>query len=404
MGFPGALDDLKVIDFGTLFSGPYCARLLGDLGAEVIKIEEPLTGDPARRMEPFPHDSPGAERSGFFLYSNFNKLGVTLNPRTATGRDIFIELIKQADILVTNRPPAEMEALGLDYPHLQQANSRLIVTSVTPFGSYGPRRDWRGDDLVSFSAGGLTYLTPYSAEDPEKDRPLRAAGRQAHFLAGSMAAAATMSAVLMRWTTGKGQLVDVSQQEVVLSMRSPAVTTFDPGKPTARIGLPSGGAVGLVRCADGYVCFVTMQESEWQGLVELMGNPEWLSSPLFKARAERAKHWDACLRLVEEWTTRRTKEQVRALCQSKRVPCEQVNSPEDIVNYKHLWARGFFQEWEQPAVGKVTTPGRPFVMSGTPWRFQRPAPLLGQHNEEVFCKRLGYSRTELVKLTEARII
>ena len=139
MTLPGALDDLRVLDIGTFFSGPYCARLLADLGAEVIKIEEPPLGDPARRTEPFAHDIPDGERSGYFLYVNFNKLGVTLNLRTATGHAIFLELVKQADVLVSNRPAAEMEALGLDSGRLKGANPRLIGTSVTPFGSSGPR-------------------------------------------------------------------------------------------------------------------------------------------------------------------------------------------------------------------------------------------------------------------------
>ena len=157
--FYKALDGVKVLEYGNLVTAPFCAKILADLGAEVIKIEEPEFGDTSRKQEPFLKDIPGTERSGLFQYINMNKLGITLNPETATGKKIFGELLKTADIFVENNPPKKMKELGLSYKSVKELNPRIIMTSITPFGQTGPYKDYKGGELVATHLGGVGYLS-----------------------------------------------------------------------------------------------------------------------------------------------------------------------------------------------------------------------------------------------------
>jgi CoA:oxalate CoA-transferase len=157
--FYKVLDGVKIIEFGKFISAPFCAKILADLGAEVIKIEAPCCGDESRQHAPFLHDVPGPENSGLFQYLNMNKLGVTLNPETATGMKIFSELLRSADVFVENNPPKQMKKLKLSYTHLKKINPRLIMTSITPFGQTGPYRDYESCELVNAHIGGVGYIS-----------------------------------------------------------------------------------------------------------------------------------------------------------------------------------------------------------------------------------------------------
>ena len=164
-----ALSGLKAVEWSDFVSGPYCGKLLADLGAEVVKVERPGVGDGARSYGPFPQDIPHPERSGLFLYLNTNKLGVTLDVRTATGAQLLSKLLEQADVLIENNPPREVEELGFAYERLRQLNPRLVMTSITPFGQTGPYRDYRSCDLISFNASGLAFVNPSDGvDDPER--------------------------------------------------------------------------------------------------------------------------------------------------------------------------------------------------------------------------------------------
>ncbi len=191
----GALYDLKILEYAQFISGPYCAKLMADLGAEVIKVEAPGLGDRARRYGPFPQDIPHPEKSGLFIYLNSNKKGITLDLHTTTGMKIFKELVRWADILVENNPPQFMKRLRLNYETLKEVNPRLIMISITPFGLTGPYRDYKTTELITFHMSGLGYETPGSVDDPEKEPPLKAAGHQASFLGGTMGALLTLFAL-----------------------------------------------------------------------------------------------------------------------------------------------------------------------------------------------------------------
>lgn len=225
-----ALDGLKVVEWSEFVSGPYCGKLLADLGAEVIKAEKPGSGDRARSYGPFPQDIPHPEKSGLFLYLNTNKLGVTLNVGNARGAEIFKELVKWADVVVENHPPAEVEEVGLQWENLKTLNPRLVMASISPFGQTGPYRDYRACDLNLFHASGLAFVNPSDCvDDAEQQPPLKGPLHQSSFVAGLTAAISTMSAVFASQMTGLGQHVDLSEHEALASImrRDFAVYTME---------------------------------------------------------------------------------------------------------------------------------------------------------------------------------
>ncbi len=403
----GALSDLKIVELGRLISGPYCAKLLGDLGAEVIKVEKPGMGDEARRREPFLHDEPHPEKSGLFLYLNTNKLGVTLNLESKTGRDIFHRLVKQADILVENVPPAVMQERGLQYDDLKEVNPKLIMTSITPFGQTGPYRNYRATELISYHMGGIGYSTPGVVDNPAEEPPLRAGGQLADFMAGIAGAVATMCAVFYRQATGAGEHIDVSTQEAVASFARTGVTEYLYSNQVygrARGARPFVGFGGILPCKDGYVNLSPSQDHHWDGLVRLMGNPEWAQDERFKNRDSRREHGDEIRAHLEEWTKGQSKEELAEAAQRLGFPGAPVYTMDEALRAEHLVAREFLVEIDHPEAGRIHYPGAPFKLLGTPWHVVRAAPLLGQHNEDVYCKRLGYSREELVRLRESGVI
>ena len=339
------LHGLSVVELGHFVSAPYCARLLADSGAEVIKVEGP-EGDEARRRGPFPDDLPDPNRSGLFLYLNANKLGITLDLRSSLARKLFFDLLKDADILVENNPPGEMDALGLDFPSLHKEYPRLIVTSVTPFGQTGPYRDYLGDDLIAANMGGLTYATPGipdQVNDPVREPPLRPATYVADFTAGIAASVATMLAVLAREWDGLGRHVDVSEQEAVASTLTWDLAT------TSYLGLIKrrGARLGYglmpncyLPCKDGYVVITAITQEHWLALVEVMGSPDWADSELFRDGMGRSDNWDALRLLILEWTMAHTGREIYEAAQARGIPCYPANE----VSQGHYVRAGGCQE------------------------------------------------------------
>jgi len=399
-----ALSDLKVLEFGNLVSAPYCTKLMADLGAEVVKIEAPGSGDEARRREPFAQDKPGIERSGLYAYLNANKLSITLNPRAAAGRKLFCELVGKADILVENNPPALMEELGLTYEVLEKINPMLIMTSITPFGQTGPHRDYKAYEITAYGAGGYGYGSTTCVREPVMP-PVKAGGRPSQFNAGQVGSVASMFALYARDQIGGGQHVDVSIQEVMAGHYESAIEhwTFAANEigglthPILQPMLP-------LECKDGWVFIMCIEDFQFDRYVKVMGDPEWAKNELFKDRFSRANYLDALAPLMTEWTMQYTKEEVFLKAQAGHVPLAPAYNAEEIVNSPQLAARNYLVEIDHPVIGLVRYPGAPYSLSETPWRIERRAPLLGEHNEDIYCGRLGYTRQDLVKLTEAGAI
>ena len=395
-----ALSDIKVLDFSHVIAGPYCTKLLADYGADVIKVERPDTGDGARRLGPFPDDVPNGERSGLFLHLNTNKRGITLNLKAAAARDIVFQLVKETDIVVESFRPGTMAALGLDYTTLKKLNPQLIMTSVSNFGQTGPYRDFKGSEIIFYGMGGAMFATGFDDREP-----IKLGGTVGLYQAGTLAAVATMGALLGAKGDDLGQQVDISIFETQISSQDRRTSGLvghqytgevSPRRPLSTAGYP----FGIWPCQDGYF--------EWFGgllyfprVVAMLGNPEFLQEPRWYT-PEAQSDPD----LVDEfnayflgWCLERTKMELWEIGQSNNVISGPVNTVEDVLSDPEFNKRGAFAMMNHPEAGEVRIPGRPFIMSETPWDLRRPAPTLGQHNEELLTG-LGYSREDVIQLRQ----
>ncbi|MFA5374955.1 MAG: CoA transferase [Dehalococcoidia bacterium] len=399
-----ALGGLKVLEYAQFVSGPYCTKLLADLGAEVIKIEPPLVGDSARRREPFLDDIPGLERSGFFLFLNTSKLGITLDPDMATGREIFLRLVADCDVLIEDNPPLSMKGRGFDYESLSKINPHLIMTSITPFGQSGPYRDYKAYHLNTYHGSGVARVLS-SILPKETPVPVKGPGFLGDFDAGLCAATATMAALYGRLLSGEGQHIDISKQEALMALERVEIGMYgNEGETKFSTVFMQQMMGGLQRCKDGYVLITLGGDHHWEGLLKLLGNPDWAQEEHFQGELGKYKHAQEINEHIADWIKDYTKDELYHRCQKLNCPIGMVTTVADLAASKQLEARGFFGDVEHPVMGKVKCPTAPYHFSETPHRFHHPAPMLGEHNEEIFVDRLGYSKEDIVRLREAGVI
>jgi crotonobetainyl-CoA:carnitine CoA-transferase CaiB-like acyl-CoA transferase len=400
----GSTLKLKVVELCSFAAGPYCTRLMADFGAEVIKIEQPGVGDEARTRGPFLHDVPDSELSGLFLYLNTDKLGVTLDLETPDGRNIFRRLIAAADILVEDKPPGELQRLGLAYESLKKINPALIMTSITPFGQDGLYRDYKAYHLNLCHASGQGYMLPMNSTNFDRE-PVRGPGFSAEYDGGMSAAVATMGALYWRRHGGTGQHIDVSKQQSTMHLERSQLRRFiDTGKSPNRTGM--GRLLeSLVQCKDGNCAILILSsEKQWQGLFQAMGRPDWGAREPFNTQAGRSANYSALRERLGEWARGYTAQEVFDKVQGYLSACAPANTAEQFFNSPQTTAREYLVEVDHPLAGKLMYPGMPYKFSNTPKRTKQPAPLLGQHNEEVFCKRLQYTKQDLVRLKQLGVI
>ncbi len=396
------LTGLKVVECGNLVSAPYLGKLLADLGAEVVKVEEP-SGDTARKRGPFPGDTPHTEKSGLFLYLNANKLGVTLNTRIPRGKALLQSLCAQADLVIHNYRPSEMADVGLEFDKLQYANPGLIMTTISYFGLTGPYKDYNAYEITGSNAGGWAFISPGASDYPELP-PLKAFGHQTDFQGAVHAAVATLGAYYHKLLTGEGQHIDVSIQESIAAMLEMNFMHWTyAGKETSRLGRRSIYPWCMLDCKDGKVFVVNVEEDQWQRMVELMDNPEWATLEIFKDRVTRGQNYDALFPFLQEWAANWTVNDLYRAGQERRICFAPVNAMADLFASEHLKAREFFVQVSHQVAGTLTYPGAPFKPSEGGYAIHRPAPLLGQHNNEVYTK-IGLSQTEIEELKKQGVI
>ena len=392
---PKALDNLKVLEFARGVSGPYCGKLFADLGAEVVKVEPP-EGDPSRSFGAFPDDTAHFEKSALFLYLNTNKKGVTLDLKKEDQRKQFGELVQWADILIDNHSPEILDNHGFVWDKLQQLNPALIYISITPFGRTGPRSKVKGGELTVSHGGALANLLPARSADINLS-PVKMGGFFAGYHGGLSAALAGLALFIGRPKTGIGRIVEISLEEVMLALVSPVVaSTRYHGTTWSRVP-DRPPAMGRMETSDGYIVLGAADDHHFRAFRELMGKPAWASSDRWDDRYYRLNHLMDIAPLMEDWMRQQKKEDIHHQAAKAKIPIGPFNTAADLMVNEQYKARGYFIEIEHPVAGKYTYPGWSYRMTASPPGIERPAPLLGQHNKEVF----GSSRELPKKATNA---
>jgi CoA:oxalate CoA-transferase len=389
------LGDVCVLDLSENIAGPFCTKLLAGLGAEVIKVERPGSGDVSRGAGPFPAHAPDPEQSALFLYLNTGKKSITLDIATQTGVVILQRLAQECDILVESFAPGYLEGLGLGYATLERLNSGLIYTSVTPFGQSGPYRDFKGSELVAQATGALMHTIGL----PDRE-PLKIGGNAALYTTGISAFSATMIALYARDVQGYGQQVDVSAMETMAVAQIHSSIQYQFGRTPSRRESP------LVAAKDGWISPGLergVRQDTWARVCDLIGRPDLKDNPAFNTLEARREHQQDLLEILSTWTATQPKEEIYHLLQELRSVAGYVANVDDLFTSRQLTARQFFQEIDHPVAGRALYPSAPFGIEGERWR-QARAPLLGEHTMHIYGGRLGLSPAELGRLRGAGII
>jgi benzylsuccinate CoA-transferase BbsE subunit len=405
------LSPYRVLDL-TDEKGFLCGKILADLGADVIKIERP-GGDPSRNISPFYHGIADMDKSLYWFAYNANKRGITLNIETTDGKEIFKRLAKRADFIIESFSPGYLDSLGLGYSALSQVNPRLIMTSITPFGQAGPYRDYKATDLVAMALGGALYIIG----DPDRP-PVRFPGEQAYLQAAVHAAVGTMMAHNYCRITGQGQKVDVSIQESVARLLGEGPCFWDFMKKNVqrsgnRIPRANFYQHDIWPCKDGYISWRfhggVWGASEWETLVEWMDNESmagtlkgenWKEMDVAKLSQETVDAWEE---VVGSFFLKHTLAELEK--GYKELHFTPVLAPGDMLKNPQLLARGYWTPVEHPELGTVITyPGHFFLSNETGCQIRRRAPLIGEHNEEIYSAELELSKQEITILKESGII
>ena len=390
-----------------MVSGPFCGRQMAFSGAEVVKVEPPLRGDPSRRREPFAEDIPGPDRSLLYQYLNTNKKGVTLDLSKASGIDLFKRLIASSDVLIEDREPGAPESYGLSYDALADVNPRLITVSITPFGVSGPHSNWKSYNLNTTHAGGSGWITPSGLSRrmlPDRP-PLKMGGHIGDYYCGVTAAVAVMFALMERSTSGRGQHIDMSKQEAHMTLERGLLSmwaNFGFLETADTLDFPYGGCFSS---KDGYVEILAHEDDHWNSLVQMMGSPPWATKEEMHLRATRRLRGEEINAGIAGWTRKHTSAHIYRLGLRYGVPVGIFSTPSDVVRSRHEAQRGFFTTLKGSKVrGLTRVPSLPHQVSSVDAGSERRAPTLGEHNVEVYCDGLGLAPGELVKLAQAEIV
>jgi len=398
-----ALAGIRVLELCSMVAGPFCTKVMADMGAEVIKVEPPGKGDESRRRGPFPGNVPHPERSGLFLYLNTNKLGITLDHASSKGSDILKGLVEQCDVLVEDCPPGAMSEAGLGYETLSSVNPRLIMTSITAFGQTGPYKDYKAYPLNSIHSCGEGYVTPSGS--PSADRPpVKLGGFAGEYEVGIYTALGTLVALYCRDSTGRGQHIDISKQEALtVSCLFDHLPYTMAGMTPTRL-MPRVPETGVVPCKDGHVMCVSLEQTFWLRIRKQMGNPDWAKADWYEDQNGRREHAAEVRKRLEDWAGGHTKRELHEGALENGVALSPFLTPAEIMSSDLLKSRGFFADIDHPCAGRLTYITAPYRFSKTPWRCERAAPMLGEHNEMVYSQRLGYTKREVARLAGLGII
>jgi crotonobetainyl-CoA:carnitine CoA-transferase CaiB-like acyl-CoA transferase len=378
----GPLEGLSVLEVTCSLGGSYCGKLLADMGAEVMKVEPP-EGDPLRQWGPFPNDKPDPENSGLFLYLNSNKLGITLDLDEDEDKEGLVRLGETADLLIENVGLLE-RFLSLDA--LRRRNSRLTVTSISPFGLSGPYASYKGSELVLFNWSAFGWATPGIPDlvrDLQNEPPLKANAQVVDIATGTAAALGSLFALFGSGHTNRH--VEISAHEVITCLNFwPMAQVSYMGRPMPRGPHIAGRQPNCyLECKDGWVTVNAATEPHWAILKEVLGYPEWAEADIFSEGPLRAANWDALEALMSEWALQYSGHEITEMLQSRGVPAHGALSIREALESDHIKDRQFLAETATPSGHSFSFPKPPFRFRNMPWRLRRPAPRLGEHNKLV---------------------
>ena len=398
------LEGIRILDLTQGVAGPYATKLYADYGADVIKIERPDGGDPARRIGPFPNDEPHPERGGVFLHINTGKRSVTLNLKTASGQGILQRLAASADLVFENFRAGNLERLGLDAGRLAGLRPRASLIRLSNYGQDGPYRDFEADDMLLYASGGVLQITGV----PERE-PIKIGLYAPLFLVGAVAAAKAFGALMAADRDGLGQTVEISMQDVLASSMdrgAPNLVAWQYSRSLMHLRMRElrRNAIprGVYPCGDGYV-FINGTLQWYDRFCRMIDRPDLIDDEEALAQLEYIEHGDRFDALLIPWLMERTKQQIMERAQEEGLPVGAINTMADVFADPHLRAREFITTIEHPEAGAFEFPGLPIRMHGTPGELRR-APLLGEHTSEVLTSELGYTPEEVVILRQRNIV
>lgn len=398
----GVLDGIKVLDFGRYIAGPYCATLLADMGADVIRIEK-REGSEDRFVQPVvPDAAPGEGGEGtMFLQLNRNKRGMTLDPMCDKGREIVAQLVAEADVVVANLPPQTLTTMGLDYETLSATNPKVILTTVSAFGHGGPYSNRVGFDGVAQAMSGAAYLTGRA------DEPTKSYAPWVDFGTAVLSAYGTMAALMARQQTGKGQMVEGALLATALNFFNFHLIEQDlRGTDRTAIGnrSPYAGPADCVQTKDGWIFVQVIGDPLFKRWAKLMGEDTWLSDPRFSDDLKRGEHGEVLSQRTADWAAQYTMEEALNILGDARIPAGPVYSPAQALADPHIQAMKYMTPLDFPGLPHpAPVMETPIKLSDTPGGIRHRAPLLGEHTDAILTD-LGYSKTAIGELRAQGVI
>jgi len=392
------LKGVRVIDLTRVIAGPYCSMILGDLGAEIIKVEQPKTGDESRAWGP-----PWAkEMSAYFISINRNKKSLTLNLKKAEGVKILKSLVEKADVVLENFRPGTMEGLGLGYDTLKEINPRMIYCDITGFGTEGPYRDKPGLDAILQAIGGLMSITGEPAGEP-----VRVGVPVTDLFTGIYAFGAIASALFAREQTGIGQRISINLLAMQAAMLVYIGSSYLVGGVIAQrwgSAHPTIVPNEAHRAKDGYLIFTVVNERMWKSFCHILDMEELCQDPKFSENVRRLKNRKALYEAIDRKLADKTVEEWVSLFDQAGIPCGPINSLDRFFNDPQVLHLGLVKEVEHPHYGKVKMVGPPATFSKTPIAIQSPPPTLGEHSQDILTRLLGLSDEEVKNLKNQEVI
>lgn len=392
-----SLEGIKVLDLSRTLAGPYCTMLLGDMGADVIKVEQPGSGDETRRFTPPTWNG----EATYYLSSNRNKRGITVDLKSPEGKEIIYKLAKDADIFVENFRTGAMEKLGFGYEKIREINPRIVYTSVSGFGRTGPEKDRAGYDVLLQGFGGLMSITG----DP--DRPPAKAGMSIVDLStGLFAVYGTLSALIAAQRTGQGQFVDVSLLDGQISLLNHLATGYmATGKPAGRMGSahPSVAPYQAFRAKDMDFILAVANDGLWKKCCQALDWMDLFEDSRFAKNADRVANREDLVSKMSERFIKLDYNEIYETLDKYGVPCGPIHTIDQILNHPHVAAREMMIEINHPIVPELKVPGFPVKLSNTPASLRHHPPLLGEHTNEVLSE-LGYSEQQIEELRNGNVI